>query len=141
MDVFYNILVPQLQALETLVCGRAVQQMISDRIAQISAELNNMKMHITRLSIMPAQPEAASSELRHHRRTAQLCTQDLEAIIQLASAETLDAYHLRTWAQFVGRIWSPMMNLMFFNERPLCKSCLSRLPGRRLSRMVRLDVV
>lgn len=93
--------------------------MISDRIALISAELNKLKLHITRLSLLTEQPDVVVAELRHHRRKAQLCTQDLEQIIQLASATTLDGYHLRAWAHFVGRIWSPMMNLLFFKEQPL----------------------
>ncbi|XP_028967996.1 uncharacterized protein LOC100902560 [Galendromus occidentalis] len=107
------------KTLEKLVYGRSVQQMISDRIAIISAELNKLKMHITRVSIMASQTEDSMTELKHHRRAAQICTQDLEEIIQLASAQTLAAYHLTAWAQFVGRIWSPMMNLLYINEQPL----------------------
>lgn len=114
-----QFLEPQFQTMESLVKGRSVQRMISDRIAVISAELNKLKMHITRASIMSSQTEASMTELKHHRRGAQICTKDLEDIIQLASPETLAAYHLTAWAQFVGRIWSPMMNLLFFDEQPL----------------------
>ena len=95
--------------------------MVSDRIALISAELNKLKMDITRLSIMAMQTEVTVNELRRNRRAAQLCTRDLEDLIQLASPDTLAAYHLRAWAQFVGKIWSPMVNLLFFNENPLSK--------------------
>lgn len=109
----------QLQSLERLVYGRPAQKMISDRVGLISTELGQLKMHITRLSIHPLQSKAILDELRYHRRAAQMCAQDLEDVILLASPDTLAVFGMRTWAQFVGKIWTPMMNLLFFNEKPI----------------------
>ncbi|OQR77560.1 hypothetical protein BIW11_07006, partial [Tropilaelaps mercedesae] len=112
----------KVNTLESQLYGPAVQQLISTRLTNISAELRQVKVHLAQLRLDPTAQETdvGRAAFARCRREGRIRVKEVEDLLTTSSAETLRSFGMTGWSQFVGVIWKPMMDLQYLDERPLC---------------------